>query len=876
MNLEPPPIDARSFDDLMREAEARLRARCPDWTDFNAGDPGRTLVELFAYMTETLIYRANRLPQRAYHEFFRMIGIAVQPPAAATVDLQVRRDETEGEVTIPPGAGVLAELGGRSVRFETLRPLVLKAGEGEGHVAAAHCERIEGEVLGQSDGTPGQAFSLARAPLIAPVDGIANPEIGVAATQAGAGQRDWRGTRFDLWTCVERFEGTDPEARQARVDLFTGLVQFAPAIRLVHDEGGLGSATVPARVPEAGREIRAWYRVGGGEEGNLPAGALSRLETPIKGVSVTNPGPATGGRTAETVENALARAPLVLAARDRAVTAQDYGTLAAALPDVARATAFAPAERWRHAQGGSVAVVVVPHLSQDERAKPPTRARLSGAESDRALEAVSDHLEARRPLGAVIVPRWARYKPVRVHLRAAADPLADPRDVRARIETALDRLISPLPVGEAPGWRFGSPLRSWHIGEVLRKEAAIAYSEDPVLEAVESPVGICADLACDPHQPGVWYAADGDVLYRSVNDGAGWEAMHRFGGESVERIVTADPADDAAAMTGLVVAVTGRRGEAGERLGGALWVSRDCGGSWEVLLRFQKVSHVHDVACLARDGWAVLLLATADGLREITLGGERNWRRLTLGPGSGDTPVWAVTTARNPAGSAARYSVMAALDGAGLFLSARDGLSGTFRAIGPGGHEGRLFRVLETQTYAGHARIWAGIRTPGNGNENPGCFEYRITGKDEDPPVTPHFTGWNGESCRGLAFMDDLVLAATHESGVHAMRLSDAAPMWTPADVRCGLPRRNMDQLQPIGAIAARSGLAMAAPDRRDDGEGGGVYASDDGTRFVSRGHALHRGRITLPPGWLFCAAEEGHRIEIQPAAPEQSEEEGG
>ena len=39
--------------------------------------------EVFAYLTETLIWRVNRLPERAYHEFLGLMGIGVRPPAVA-------------------------------------------------------------------------------------------------------------------------------------------------------------------------------------------------------------------------------------------------------------------------------------------------------------------------------------------------------------------------------------------------------------------------------------------------------------------------------------------------------------------------------------------------------------------------------------------------------------------------------------------------------------------------------------------------------------------------------------------------------------------------------------------------------------------------
>ena len=83
-----------------------------------------------------------------------------------------------------------------------------------------------------------------------------------------------------------------------------------------------------AAIPGAGREIRLWYRRGGGPEGNVEANTLTQLKDAITGVQVTNPSPAVGGRATETLENALVRGPQQLYSLQRAVTARDFELVA--------------------------------------------------------------------------------------------------------------------------------------------------------------------------------------------------------------------------------------------------------------------------------------------------------------------------------------------------------------------------------------------------------------------------------------------------------------------------------------------------------------------------------------------------------------------
>jgi len=65
--------DDRAFERLVREALARLPAHAPEWTNHNASDPGVTLIELFAYFTEILLYRLARIPAASQLQFLRLL-----------------------------------------------------------------------------------------------------------------------------------------------------------------------------------------------------------------------------------------------------------------------------------------------------------------------------------------------------------------------------------------------------------------------------------------------------------------------------------------------------------------------------------------------------------------------------------------------------------------------------------------------------------------------------------------------------------------------------------------------------------------------------------------------------------------------------------
>ncbi|MBN1937902.1 MAG: putative baseplate assembly protein [Anaerolineae bacterium] len=88
MPLPTPNLDDLRFQrDLVDEARRRIIRYCPEWTDYNLSDPGITLIELFAWMTEMMVYRLNRIPEKSYIKFMELLGIQLQPAGSAHTEL---------------------------------------------------------------------------------------------------------------------------------------------------------------------------------------------------------------------------------------------------------------------------------------------------------------------------------------------------------------------------------------------------------------------------------------------------------------------------------------------------------------------------------------------------------------------------------------------------------------------------------------------------------------------------------------------------------------------------------------------------------------------------------------------------------------------
>ena len=85
MPLETPRLDDWSFETIVTEVRKRIPRYCPEWTDYNLSDPGVALVELFAWMTDIILYRLNRMPDKHYIKFMELIGMRLHEPEAARV-----------------------------------------------------------------------------------------------------------------------------------------------------------------------------------------------------------------------------------------------------------------------------------------------------------------------------------------------------------------------------------------------------------------------------------------------------------------------------------------------------------------------------------------------------------------------------------------------------------------------------------------------------------------------------------------------------------------------------------------------------------------------------------------------------------------------
>ena len=110
VSITVPEIESRTFEQILDETLARIPVHNPEYTNFySESDPGRTILQLFAFMAENIAFVCNQTPERNRLKFLKLLGIPLQPAAAARGVVTITNERGPLEtVTLPSGIPMLA------------------------------------------------------------------------------------------------------------------------------------------------------------------------------------------------------------------------------------------------------------------------------------------------------------------------------------------------------------------------------------------------------------------------------------------------------------------------------------------------------------------------------------------------------------------------------------------------------------------------------------------------------------------------------------------------------------------------------------------------------------------------------------------------
>jgi hypothetical protein len=314
---------------------------------------------------------------------------------------------------------------------------------------ARNIERIEAETLGSSSGTGDQTLQFEIKPVLDAevwVDELAalsrrerelledDSETTVEAETDDDGTVSAFWVR---WTRVDDFLNSDAEARHYKLNHIDGTVTFG--------DGRNG------RIPVAGENnVRADYRTGGGDDGDVAVGAVENLDDDIPLVdSVTNPGPGETGEPEEPLPEFFSRAPKQLRDRNKPVTRDGFERIAlSAAREIEKVQCRAGEEET--GKIGQVTLLIVPDVAQR---KP--------VPSEKLVEQVEKEMEANAPEAVVgdnpmLTVRGPNYVEVSISATVETAGVRSTTEVQEAAKTALTDFIHPLTGGpDGDGWEIG-------------------------------------------------------------------------------------------------------------------------------------------------------------------------------------------------------------------------------------------------------------------------------------------------------------------------------------------------------------------------------------------------------------------------------------
>lgn len=338
-------------------------------------------------------------------------------------------------------------------------------------VAVEQAETVRDEVVGGSDGSRNQVFRLASRPVLPK-----SLDLTVQVSDDGP----------EPWTEVDDLAASGPTDNHYTLNRTTGEIRTGDGVH--------GNVPVAYVGDPGGNVVARRYRSGGGRRGNVPAGTITTLVTPVAGIdqgAVTNLQAAHSGREEETLDEAKSRAPNSIRSRDRAVTARDFEYLAGQAANVKRAKAlpgFHP-EFPRMKLPGIVSVVVVPDSEAD-----------NPMPSDGTLRTVCRYLDERRLLTTEVFVLKPEYQKVEVQGDVVARDTADAAQVHEQVVSALVDYFHPLRGGEdKSGWPFGGTIFYSRVYQRVSAVPGVASITrlTIVLDGEEQPP--CTDVSIAPH-----------------------------------------------------------------------------------------------------------------------------------------------------------------------------------------------------------------------------------------------------------------------------------------------------------------------------------------------------------------------------------------
>ncbi len=406
---------SRDFASIRADLVARTQDALPEWNSSSTSDLLMVILEQFAYIGDVQHFYIDRAAAESFLStaalrssvlnIAEMLDYTPIAQQAATVTLTFTTNANVGTVTIPAGTQVAtAPLNGNQpVYFETDAALVIDTASAQsGTIPATEGRTVTAEAVGSSTGAGNQVFPLAYPRAVH----------GSWRVFVADGPPDLNGNAtVTEWTYVRRLplaSGVEP--------VFTVWQNERGASFVAFGDGSTG------KIPTIGAAVYVTYRYGMGSTGNVGLAAVRDLVNTITNVTgVTNTTTGSGGSDPETIEQMRRSIPRSVRAIERAVTLDDFESLALQVPGIAKASAVASnsanVDLWVKPNGGAA-------LTADQ------------------AQDVSDYFATRTLIGTELLVHEALTKAINVTVELEVNPKYSRTAVQAAVGLAIKAALA--------------------------------------------------------------------------------------------------------------------------------------------------------------------------------------------------------------------------------------------------------------------------------------------------------------------------------------------------------------------------------------------------------------------------------------------------
>ena len=337
-------------------------------------------------------------------------------------------------------------------------------------VWALQAKTVKDEILGSGFREAGKEFELMNRPVVdAEVwvnevawlsEGEKQALLNKNGSRDAEAIKDSSGRFSEFWVRWEKvadFSSSDGRSRHYLLDRTSGKIRFGDGIR--------------GMIPPLGmNNIKASYRTGGGEAGNLEAFSITKLYSSLKHVNaVYNPAASEGGARTESLEELVARAPATFKHRGRAVNREDIICFTKeASQKVAKVKVLSGSDKEGNRVPGLMTVVIVPDLPEP---KPAPTAEI--------LQIVEAHLKEKTPNIGKLKVAGPVYYEVNVRAELVTTDLEALSEIENRVKSKVEEFLHPLKGGKkGEGWDFGQIPSTSDFYSFLSDLSGVSYIKE--------------------------------------------------------------------------------------------------------------------------------------------------------------------------------------------------------------------------------------------------------------------------------------------------------------------------------------------------------------------------------------------------------------